>query len=332
MSGARTGTRLAGLGHAAPARVVPNAEIEAELGLEAGWIFRRTGISERRWAGPGDTLSGLAADAGAMALDMARETCGLERGEIGLTVLATSTPDHLLPPSAPRVAHRLGLGASGAVDMAGACSGFLYALVTADAFVRTWGRPALVIGANLLSRRINPAERGSSVIFADGAGAVVLAPGGTGGMAGMSLAADGLGYDLVHIPAGGSSRPFAPDMPIEDTRMTLTDGRALFLGAVRLMTETAQAALAQAGLSPAQVDRFVPHQANARLMDAVARNLGISDARVVNSIEQFGNSSAGTIPLSLSLSHQETPLRDGEVVLMSAAGGGLTAGACVLRV
>lgn len=326
-----SGTRLAGLGHAVPGRVVANGEIEAELGLEAGWIFRRTGIRERRWASPGETLSGLATGAGGMALDMAR-AAGIAPADVGLTLLATSTPDHLLPPSAPLVAQRLGLVASGAVDMAGACSGFVYALVTADAFVRAWRRPALVIGANILSRRINPAERGSSVIFADGAGAVVLAPGGAGGLLGMSLASDGSGYDIVHIPAGGSSRPFAPDMPIEDTRMTLKDGRAMFLGAVRLMTDCARTALQQAELEAAAVDRFVPHQANARLMDAVAHNLGIAPERVVNSIERFGNSSAGTIPLSLSLSHQAKPLREGEVVLMSAAGGGLTAGACVFRV
>lgn len=319
------------MGHAVPARVVANGEIEAELGLEAGWIFRRTGIRERRWASAGETLSGLATGAGGMALDMARAV-GIAPADVGLTLLATSTPDHLLPPSAPLVAQRLGLTASGAVDMAGACSGFIYALVTADAFVRTWGRPALVIGANILSRRINPAERGSSVIFADGAGAVVLAPGGGGGLLGMSLAADGAGYDIVHIPAGGSSRPFAPDMPIEDTRMTLKDGRAMFLSAVRLMTDCARTSLDQAGLEATAVDRFVPHQANARLMDAVAHNLGIAPERVVNSIERFGNSSAGTIPLSLSLSHQDRPLQAGEVVLMSAAGGGLTAGACVLKV
>ncbi len=321
------GTRLLGLGHSAPARIVTSAEIEADLGLEPGWIERRTGIRERRWAGPQETLSGMAAEAGAMALREAR----LGGGDIGLTVLATSTPDHLLPPSAPRVAQILGLHRSGAVDMAGACAGFLYAYVMAESFVRTTGQNVLVIGANLLSRRINPAERGSSVIFADGAGAVVIGP-GEGGARGVSLAADGTGYELVHVPAGGSSRPFAPDLPIEDTRMTLTDGRALFLGAVRLMSECAEAALIQAGMPASAVDRFVPHQANARLMDAVARNLGIAPAHVVNSIETFGNSSAATIPLSLSLSHQARPLREGEIVLMSAAGGGLTAGACVLKV
>ncbi|TCT08169.1 beta-ketoacyl-ACP synthase III [Aquabacter spiritensis] len=323
-----TGVRLLGLGHAVPDRVVTNAELETALDLEPGWIARRTGILERRWAAPDDTLSGLAVAAAEAALDDA----GLARREIALTVLATSTPDHLLPPSAPRVAHRLGLTASGAVDMAGACAGFLYALVMAEGFVRAWRRPVLVIGANLLSRRINPAERGSSVIFADAAGAVVLAPGGTGGLRGAALGSDGTGYDLVHIPAGGSARPFAPDLPIEDTRMTLTDGKALFLGAVRLMTETAREALEQAKLTADAVDRFVPHQANARLVDAVAHNLGIPPEKVARSIAQYGNSSAGTIPLSLSLSHRAAPLRPGEIVLMSAAGGGLTGGACVLQV
>ncbi|MEW6122360.1 MAG: beta-ketoacyl-ACP synthase III [Pseudomonadota bacterium] len=323
-----SGTRLLGLGHAVPERVVTSAEIEANLGLEAGWIERRTGIRERRWARPDETLSGLAAEAGAMALAEA----GIDPADVGLTLLATSTPDHLLPPSAPLVAHKLGLTRSGAVDMAGACAGFLYAYVMAEAFVRVWRRPVLVIGANLLSRRINPAERGSSVIFADGAGAVVVAPGGDGGLRGNCLSADGTGYELVHVPAGGSNRPFAPDMPVEDTRMTLTDGKALFLGAVRLMSDSARSALAEAGLAAGDVDRFVAHQANARLVDAVAHNLGIPDAKVARSIDRFGNSSAGTIPLSLSLSHQENPLRPGEVVLMTAAGGGLTGGACVLRV
>lgn len=322
------GTRLLGLGHAAPARIVPNAEIESSLGLETGWIARRTGILERRWAQSNETLSDLAAAAGDMALNEA----GLPRGDIALTLLATSTPDHLLPPSAPLVAHKLGLANSGAVDMAGACAGFLYALVMAEGFVRTWRRPALVIGGNLLSRRINPAERGSSVIFADAAGAVVVAPGGEGGILGASLGSEGSGYELVHIPAGGSSRPFSPDLPVEDTRMTLTDGKALFLGAVRLMTDAAREAMEQAGISAAQVDRFVPHQANERLLDAVAHNLGIAPEKVVRSIARYGNSSAGTIPLSLSLSHQEKPLKPGEIILMSAAGGGLTGGACVLRV
>ncbi|QTL04934.1 beta-ketoacyl-ACP synthase III [Aquabacter sp. L1I39] len=326
------GTTLLGFGHAVPDRRVPNEEIEARLGLGPGWIARRTGILERRWAAPEDTLSDLAAAAGRMALTEA-EGQGLAPKSIGLTLLATSTPDHLLPPSAPLVAHKLGLSGCGAVDLAGACGGFLYALVMAEAFTRTSGTPALVIAANLLSRRINPAERASCVLFADAAGAVVVAPSprAEAGVLSAHLASDGAGYGLIQVPAGGSSRPFAPGVPVEDTRMTITDGQAVFVEAVRLMSDSARHALVRAGLEAQQIHHFVPHQANARLMNAVAHALGIPGSKVLSSVAQFGNSSAATIPLTLSLAHRNRPFRLGETLLMSAAGAGLTGGACVLR-
>ncbi|OYX13619.1 MAG: 3-oxoacyl-ACP synthase, partial [Rhizobiales bacterium 32-66-8] len=232
------GTRILGFGHAVPERRVLNAEIEAHLGLDAGWIERRTGILERRWASDGDTLSDLAASAG----DMALAAADIPRGEIALTLLATSTPDHPLPPSAPLVAHKLGLTLSGAADLAGACAGFLYALVLAEGFVRVNQAPVLVIAANILSRRINPDARGSAVLFADAAGAVVVAPcaDARSGILGTRLAADGAGYGLIHIPAGGSSRPFSPDLALEETRMVLTNGQDVFVQAVRLMSESAR--------------------------------------------------------------------------------------------
>lgn len=322
-------SRMAGFGHAVPARCVENAEIEARLGLEAGWIERRTGIRTRHWAEEGDTLSGLAAEAGRMALDDA----GIERSDVALTLLATSTPDHLLPPSAPLLAHRLGLENSGAIDLAGACSGFLYALALADGFVRAHGRSVLVVAANILSRRINPAERASAVLFADAAGAVVLVPGtdGRSGLLSADLASDGSGYDLINIPAGGSNRPFSTDASAEDFLMTMHDGREVFSRAVALMTGTSERALAQAGISAADVDRFVPHQANARMFDAVSSNLGIDSAKVVRTIETFGNSSAATIPLSLSVAHSERRFTEGETLLLTAAGAGLTGGAAVYR-
>ncbi|APO69851.1 beta-ketoacyl-acyl-carrier-protein synthase domain-containing protein (plasmid) [Rhizobium gallicum] len=160
-------SHMAGFGHAVPKRRVDNAEIEFRLGLEAGWIERRTGIRTRHWAGEGETLSRLAASAGRMALENAQ----IARDDIALTLRATSTPDHLLPPSAPLLAYDLGLAESGAIDLAGACSGFLYALALADSFVRVHRRCVLVVAANILSRRINPAERASAVLFADAAGA-----------------------------------------------------------------------------------------------------------------------------------------------------------------
>lgn len=320
--------RILGFGHHVPARRVANAEIEASLGLEAGWIEGRTGIRSRFWAGPDDTLSDLAAKAG----DMALEAAGIERSEIGLLLLATSTPDHLLPPSAPLVAHKLGLSGVGGVDLAGACAGFIYAMTFADGFVRLHNKPALVIAANILSRRINPAERASAVLFADAAGALVLGPSDDPqqGILGASVASDGSGYCLIQIPAGGSSRPFSDELDIAETRMTIANGREVFIKAVEMMSRCSVEALDAASLGAAEIDRFVPHQANARIFNAVGKSLGIEDHRIVKTIADYGNSSAATIPLSLSVAHRADPFRPGNKLLLAAAGAGLTGGALVV--
>lgn len=321
---------IIGLGHHLPGRRVDNAEIEASLGLEAGWIEGRTGIRSRFWAEPGDTLSGLAAKAG----DMALQSAGIDRKEIGLLLLATSTPDHLLPPSAPLVAHRLGLEKAGGVDLAGACAGFIYAMTFADGFVRLNNKPAIVIAANLLSRRINPAERASAVLFADAAGAVVLTPSSVPGQGilGASFASDGSAYSLIQIPAGGSSRPFAQEIDIAETRMTITNGRDVFAKAVDMMSRCSNEALAGTGFLASDVTRFVPHQANARIFNAVGKAVGIPDERIVKTIAEYGNSSAATIPLSLSVSHKAKPFRPGDKLLLAAAGAGLTGGALVVGI
>ena len=326
MGATAKGCEIVGLGHYAPERVVTNDEIEERLGLEPGWIERRTGIVSRRYAADGEALSDIAFAAAEMAL---RES-GMDRSRIALTLLATSTPDHPLPPSAPLLAHRLGLSRAGGIDMAGACAGFLYALVLGDAFVRAHGAPVLVVGANILSRRINPAERTSCVLFADAAGAVLLAPceRPAAGVLGAKLTTDGGGYDLIKISAGGSRRPFAPDVPLEDTLMTISDGQAVFTRAVDMMVSASQDALREADLTIADIDLFLPHQANARMMAAVARRLGVPDDKIVSTVAQFGNSSAATIPFSLSAAGR-AGLRPGAKVLMCAAGAGLTGGAVV---
>ncbi|MGX9148024.1 beta-ketoacyl-ACP synthase III [Mesorhizobium sp. 128a] len=322
--------RIMGLGHHVPARKVGNAEIEASLGLETGWIEGRTGIRSRFWAEREDTLSGLAAKAG----DMALEAASVDRKDIGLLLLATSTPDHLLPPSAPLVAYRLGLENAGAVDLAGACAGFVYAMTFADGFVRLHNKPAIVIAANILSRRINPAERASAVLFADAAGAVVLAPCENPdlGILGSSLASDGSAYGLIQIPAGGSNCPFSEEIDVVETRMTIGNGREVFVKAVEMMSRCSSQALVGAGLSASDVDRFVPHQANARIFDAVGRFLGIEDGRIVKTIGDYGNSSAATIPLSLSIAHSSNPIKPGQKLLLAAAGAGLSGGALVVGV
>lgn len=321
------GTRIIGMGHYVPARIVTNEEIERQLGLEAGWIERRTGIRERRFAADGEALSDMAVAAGEMALDNA----GVRRDDIALTILATSTPDHLLPPSGPLVAHRLGLTRSGAIDMAGACAGFLYALAFADSFARTQSKPVLVIAGNILSRRINPAERASAVLFADAAGAVVVAPAdrSDAGMLGCELAADGSGYDLIKIPAGGSRTPFAHAQSPTDVLMAISDGRAVFTKAVGMMADTARTALAAADTPVHDVAHWVPHQANTRIIEATRAKLAIARERTLSSVALYGNSSAATIPLTLSLLAAERDYKRGERLLFTAAGAGLTGGSIV---
>ena len=321
-------SEIIGFGPYAPERRVPNAEIEERLKLERGWIERRTGIVERRYAADGEALTDMAV----LAADAALANAGIDRTQIALTLLATSTPDHLLPPSAPLLAHRLGLTRSGAVDLAGACAGFLYALALADGFVRAQGAPVLIVAANILSRRINPEERASCILFADAAGAVVLAPSErTGcGLLGTSLLADGGGYDLIKIAAGGSRRPFAPETPVEEALMTIADGQAVFAKAVDMMADASRAALQKAALTIADIDWFLPHQANARIMAAVAQKLGVPEQKMVSTVADFGNSSAATIPFSLALAVEAGRIRRGERILMCAAGAGLTGGAVVL--
>lgn len=325
-----SGSALHALGHYAPDRRVTNAEMEARLGVEAGWTERRTGIRERRFAAPGEALSDLAVKAG----DMALLKGSINPAEIGLLALATSTPDHLLPPTAPLVAHRLGLSRAGAIDMAGACGGFLYALTFADSFVRQQRSPALVIAANILSRRLNLDDPVSAVLFGDGAGAALLVPSEreTSGVRGVHLTSDGAAYDLIQIPAGGSRTPFAEGLSPDATLMHIRDGRAVFSRAVKIMTASAEAALSRAGLAVDEIDYFIPHQANARIIGAAQRQLGIPDSKLLSSIALYANSSAATIPLTLSLAAERRLFRSGERLLMSAAGAGLTGGAIIVEI
>jgi len=313
------GVTWAGWGHCVPDRRVTSAEIEAEMGLDPGWIHRRTGITARHYASPDQALSDLARPAGAAALTAA----GARPDEVGLLILATSTPDHTLPPTAPLVAHQLGLRC-GAIDLAGACSGFLYALSLGAAHCKTSGQSVLVIAANILSRRINPAELATRVLFADAAGAVLLrpCPDPDKGVVASDLGSDGAGYGMISVPVGGSRHPWSPDTPMAQTRMTMPDGPAVYTAAVDGMAQSGERVLAQAGMRPADIQTWVPHQANQRIIGTVRARLGLTRARTIGALEQFGNSSAATIPLSLSLAHSAgQPLADGPV-LLSAFGAG----------
>lgn len=323
-------SQIGGFGHYVPKNRIDNAYFEDQFHLKSGWIEQRTGIKARRWADDNELLVDLAEKAGIIAI----ENAAISRQEIGLTILATSTPDHLLPPTAPLLAHRLGLFHSCAYDLSGACSGFLDALVMADGFVRTHKKAALIVAANILSRRINLSDCHSAILFGDAAGAVVILPSNdqTKGILGINFLSDGSFYDLISVSAGGSKRPVAAKIPLCDYKIKLLDGPAVFSKAVKMMTQCASFAMVNAHLQFADVAHFIPHQANSRMAETTANKLKISSEKIISIICEYGNSSAAGIPLALSLTQQVKPFVRGEKILLTTVGAGMTAGAIVLGV
>jgi 3-oxoacyl-[acyl-carrier-protein] synthase-3 len=319
--------RIVSAASAIPEASRSNTEIETRLGLEQGWISRRTGIHRRPQAAPGESTSDLAVRAAASAIQ--RST--LDKGEIGLVLLATSTPDHLLPPTAPLVAHRLGLQ-SGAIDLAGACSGFLYALVLGSHWADASGKAALVIGANILTRRINEKDPATVSLFSDGAGAVVVVPFQPTGLLGSYLGSDGSGYDAIGIAAGGSREPItAESVKSGRNLMTISRGAALFKQAVHGMADAGKAALAQAGLRESDLTWWIPHQANVRIIQDAGLLLGMPPERTINVVSQYGNSSAATIPIAIADALDGGRMKEGDKVLLTAAGAGLITAGAVLQ-
>jgi 3-oxoacyl-[acyl-carrier-protein] synthase-3 len=319
---------LEGLGTALPPRVVTNAELAAQLDTTDEWIRTRTGISERRMAGPGVATSDLAVEAGEKALKSASVS------EVDLVVVATTTPDHPCPATAPDVASRLGLGPIPAYDMAAVCSGFVYALSgAAGAIASGQARRVLVIGAETYTSIIDPADRTTAVIFGDGAGAVVLRAGRSdepGALLGFDLGSDGSLADLIKIPGGGSRQRAGGAPPDPETAWFTMQGRQVFTSAVRRMAESARTVLDRIDWPVASVDRFVGHQANVRILHAVAEQLGVPTERAVVNLDRVGNTSAASIPLALGDAVDDGQLRPGDRVLMSAFGGGLTWGSTAL--
>lgn len=323
-------SQLTGFGHYAPENRVDNSLLENHFHLNAGWIEQRTGIKARRWANENELLVDLAEKASIAAI----ENAFISRDEIALMILATSTPDHLLPPTAPLLAHRLGLSHACAYDLTGACSGFLSALIMADGFVRTQNKSALIVAANILSRRINLSEKDSAILFGDAAGAVVLQPSTdqTKGILGVNFLSDGSMYDLISISAGGSKKPAAAEIPLCNYKIKLHDGPAIFTQAVKMMAQCAAHAMMNAKLSAADIQHFVPHQANLRMAENTAKKLGISSEKLISIIQEYGNSSAAGIPLALSIAHRAKIFCGGEKILLTTAGAGMTAGAIVLGI
>jgi 3-oxoacyl-[acyl-carrier-protein] synthase-3 len=320
--------KILSVASAIPEATVGNAALEDRLGLERGWIERRTGILQRPVAGPGEATSDLAIQAGECCVAQS----AFDAGEIGLLLLATSTPDHLLPPTAPLVAHRLGLTHAGAIDLAGACAGFVYALVLAAGYVQSSRKAALVVGANVLTRRLNPKDAGTTALFSDGAGAALLVPAETSHFLGSYLGANGALYDAIGIPAGGSREPMSAGAMAEGRHfMTIRRGSALFKHAVQGMAFAGNEALRTAGLSITNVDWWIPHQANVRMTHDTGVLLGIPAERTISVLDKYGNSSAATIPIALAHGIQSGRIRQGQTLLLTAAGAGMLTAALVLR-
>jgi 3-oxoacyl-[acyl-carrier-protein] synthase-3 len=318
---------VAGMGHYLPERVVTNAELAERVDTSDEWIRERSGITQRHIAAEGEFTSDLATHAARKAL----ESAGLAPNDIDLIVVATSTPDETFPASATVVQSKLGC-ANGSMgfDIQAVCSGFVFALATADNFIKA-GQvdTALVIGAETFSRILDWSDRGTCVLFGDGAGAMVLKAGeGAGtsddrGVLSTHLHSDGSLHDLLYVDGGPSSTGEVGFLRME--------GREVFRHAVTKMSAVVVEALEATGLKAEDVDWFVPHQANKRIIDGTARKLGVGSERVVMTIDVHANTSAASIPLALSVAVGDSRIKQGDLVLIEAMGGGLTWGSGILR-
>lgn len=323
-------TTITGWGTAVPGTVLTNAELEELVDTSDDWIRERTGIRERRIAGPGETTASLAIHAGAAALKRAE----LTPNDIDLLIVATASPEQPIPHTGAFVADGLGMRC-GSFDLGAGCSGFLYALVVANAMLVAKGAGrALVIGSETLSRFTDPTDRGTCIIFGDGAGAVVLELAEVGsdrGLLAWDLATDGSATDILGIFAGGSRMPPTADTVAKREHFLHMTGSEVFRRAVRAVVASAGTVLDAAGVTAADVDWFVPHQANARIVDAAATRLGIPDDRCVQNIDRYGNTSAASIPIAIEEAVEDGRIRDGDLVLLSGFGAGMTWGSALLR-
>jgi 3-oxoacyl-[acyl-carrier-protein] synthase III len=315
-----------GCGHYLPERVLTNAELAALVDTSDEWITERTGIRRRHIAADGETTSMLATKAARAALAQA----GVEASTIDLVIVATATPDYTFPASATQVQAALGITQGAAFDLQAVCSGFVFALATADKFLVSGShKRALVIGAETFSRILDWQDRTTCVLFGDGAGAVVLeARPGDGsiadrGVLSSHLRSDGRHLEKLYVDGGPSATATTGHLRME--------GKEVFRYAVNFLADVVEQAFAATGVTADEVDWFVPHQANRRIIDATARKLGVDPAKVVVTVSEHGNTSAASIPLALSTACADGRIKPGQLVLIEAMGGGFTWGAALIR-
>ena len=321
-------SRIAGTGSYTPSRVMTNTELERMVATSDDWIRERTGIRERHIAASGEACSDLAVQAGRRALAAA----GLAASDLDLILVATCTGDYPLPATACLVQHQLGATKAAACDLSAACCGFVYALSVADAYVRTGMRHVLVIGSEVMSAITDWSDRNTCILFGDGAGAaVVSASEGERGILSTHLRSDGSLCELITVPAGGSRTPLSEQVVADRTHFIKMKGNETFKVAVRTLEEIARETLAANQLQVEDLDLYVPHQANMRILKAVMERLGLPLEKVMLNLEQYGNTSAASIPIALDEAVRAGRVRDGSLVMLGAFGAGLTWASALIR-
>ncbi|MFO7263536.1 MAG: beta-ketoacyl-ACP synthase III [Bacillota bacterium] len=320
---------ILGTGSYVPEKVLTNADLEKMVDTSDEWIVTRTGIRERRIAAPDQAASDLAYEAAQKALCSA----GLRGEDLDLIIVATVTPDSFFPSTANILQDRLGARRAAAFDLAAACSGFLYGVVTASQFVRTGAyRYILVVGVDTLSKITNYEDRNTCVLFGDGAGAVIIGPVPEGyGLLSFELGSDGSGAPLLNMPAGGSRMPASIETVQKKLHTIHMSGQDVFKFAVRIMQTASMNVIEKAGLAPSDIDFLIPHQANYRIIEAAMRRLQLDESRVVINLDRYGNMSSASIPVALDEALQQGRIKDGDRLVLVGFGGGLTWGAAVVR-
>lgn len=324
---ARRPIGILGTGSYLPSRVVGNDEVAARAGVDADWILRKTGIAARRYAAADEATSDLAARAGQRAL----EDADTDPATLDCIIVATSTPDHPQPATAAIVQHRLGADGVPAFDVNAVCTGFLFALAAAWRIVAHGGR-ALVIGADIYSRIINPADRRTAVLFGDGAGAAVLGPVPNGrGFTAAALRTHGAHHEMINVPVGGSRYPARHRDADDDAHYFAMDGRAVRAFVTEQLPLSVKEAVAEARTSADEIRHFVPHQANGQMLDEIQPSLGLTNAASHRTVAEYGNTGSASVPVTLDRANRSGALKDGDQVLLSGFGGGMSIGSAILR-
>jgi 3-oxoacyl-[acyl-carrier-protein] synthase-3 len=328
-TGAPRRAHITGWGHYAPSQVLTNADLERIVDTSDEWIRSRTGIRERRVAAAHETTASMAAVASLRALAVA----GLEPDDIDLILLGTLTPDYWMPSTAALVKEAIGNTRAAAMDVMAACSGFVYAYASAHAHIASgMARHVLVIGAETLTRFLDYTDRNTCILFGDGAGAVVLsASDQPGGGLGIELTTEPSGAYMIWLPAGGAKAPPAIETIDRREHFIRMEGRETYRFATRTLATTALAAVEQAGLQPSDIDLFIPHQANVRIIDAVAKGLDLPMEKMFVNVDRYGNTSAASIPIALAEAVDSGRVKVGDHVVMVAFGAGFTSGAVALE-